>query len=640
MERRLDIIRACPKSAVGARLFSPKRFGRAPTANEICFSGRASPSMIPTVSSAQDRGEQIFRGIGVSPGVVRGRIVVMDHNHGERPARRQLDSEQLPAELELLQNALAETRREISAIQSQVQSGMGASESAIFDAHLLVLEDSTLLEEVKRFVETEKVNVAYAFHEVAEKYAHALGSVEDEYLRERAADIRDVTSRVLGHLTGHRSQDLSHLTEPYILVGHDLTPSQTASLDRNLAQGFATDVGGKTSHTAIMAGSLRIPAVVGLKAASENVATGDYVLLDGFNGVLVINPTDQTLFEYGQLEKEQENLQDKLAEIRDAPAITLDGHEIMLSANVEQITDTVAVLECGAQGVGLFRTEYLFLDRKTLPDEEEQYTSYQRVAKAIAPEPVIFRTLDIGADKISHAIGETDEANPFLGWRAIRFCLARPDIFRTQLRALLRASAGGNVKLMYPMISGVDELDQANELLEECKAELRAEGTAFDEDLEVGIMIEIPSAVLTANALGAHAQFFSIGTNDLIQYTFAVDRLNEKVADLYDPTPPALLRLLQMTIDAGQRHGIWTGVCGEMAGDPNAVPLLIGLGVNELSVAPTMLPQIKYLIRRFKYTETQELPLHALQCESSMDVLVQSRALVQRAAPGIFHTVL
>ena len=389
-----------------------------------------------------------------------------------------------------------------------------------------------------------------------------------------------------------------------------------------------------------MAGSLRIPAVVGLKAASENVATGDYVLLDGFNGVLVINPTDQTLFEYGQLEKEQENLQDKLAEIRDAPAITLDGHEIMLSANVEQITDTVAVVECGAQGVGLFRTEYLFLDRKTLPDEEEQYTSYQRVAKAIAPEPVIFRTLDIGADKISHAIGETDEANPFLGWRAIRFCLARPDIFRTQLRALLRASAGGNVKLMYPMISGVDELDQANELLEECKAELRAEGTAFDEDLEVGIMIEIPSAVLTANALGAHAQFFSIGTNDLIQYTFAVDRLNEKVADLYDPTHPALLRLLQMTIDAGQRHGIWTGVCGEMAGDPNAVPLLIGLGVNELSVAPTMLPQIKYLIRRLKYTETQELALQALQCESSMDVLVQSRALVQRAAPGIFHTVL
>ena len=389
-----------------------------------------------------------------------------------------------------------------------------------------------------------------------------------------------------------------------------------------------------------MAGSLRIPAVVGLKDASENVVTGDYVLLDGFNGVLVVNPTDQTLFEYGQLEKEQEDLQLKLAEIKDAKAVTLDGHEIMLSANVEQISDTAAVVECGAQGIGLFRSEYLFLDRKTLPNEEEQYTSYSRVAKALAPEPVIFRTLDIGADKISHAIGETDEANPFLGWRAIRFCLARKDIFRTQLRALLRASEGGNLKVMYPMISGVEELDEANEVLEECKSELRTERTAFDENLEVGIMIEIPSAVLTADVLGTRAKFFSIGTNDLIQYTLAVDRLNEKVADLYDPTHPALLRLMQMTSDAGKRHRIWTGVCGEMAGDPAAVALLIGLGVNELSVAPTMVPQIKYLIRCLKYSETQQLALKALECESSMDVLVQARAMVQRAAPGIFHTTI
>ena len=389
-----------------------------------------------------------------------------------------------------------------------------------------------------------------------------------------------------------------------------------------------------------MAGSLGIPAVVGLKDASENLDTDDYVLLDGFNGVLVVNPSDQTLFEYGQLEKEQEDLQVKLAEIKNAPAITLDGREITLSANVEQISDTAAVLDCGAQGIGLFRTEYLFLDRQALPNEEEQYISYHRVAKALAPEPVIFRTLDIGADKISHAIGETDEANPFLGWRAIRFCLARKDIFRTQLRALLRASSAGNVKLMYPMISGVEELDEANELLEECKRELREENIPYDKDLEVGIMIEIPSAVLTANSLGARAKFFSIGTNDLIQYTLAVDRLNEKVADLYDPTHPALLSLLQMTIDAGKRHNIWTGVCGEMAGDVAAVPLLVGMGVDELSVAPTMLPQIKYLIRKLKYTETQKLAQQALECESSVDVLVQTRAMVQRAAPGVFHTVL
>ena len=607
---------------------------------DFTCSAHAAIIIMSAVSSAPDKNERIFRGIGVSPGVVRGRIVVLDHNQNEEPPRRHIPKSGHSSELDRLQSALAKTRRQISDIQSQVEHNLGSSESAIFDAHLLVLEDSTLIHEVKRYAESENVNVDYAFHTVAEKYSQALGSVEDEYLRERAADIRDVTNRVLSHLSEHNLQDLSHLTEPYILIGHDLTPSQTASLDRELAQGFATDVGGKTSHTAIMAGSLGIPAVVGLKDASEDLDTDDYVLLDGFNGVLVVNPSDQTLFEYGQLEKEQEDLQAKLAEIKNAPAVTLDGREIMLSANVEQISDTAAVLDCGAQGIGLFRTEYLFLDRQALPDEEEQYISYHRVAKALAPEPVIFRTLDIGADKISHAIGETDEANPFLGWRAIRFCLARKDIFRTQLRALLRASSAGNVKLMYPMISGVEELDEANELLEECKRELREESISYDKDLEVGIMIEIPSAVLTANALGARAKFFSIGTNDLIQYTLAVDRLNEKVADLYDPTHPALLRLLQMTIDAGKRHGIWTGVCGEMAGDVAAVPLLVGMGVDELSVAPTMLPQIKYLIRKLKYTETQELVQLALECESSVDILVQARAMVQRAAPGVFHTML
>ena len=592
------------------------------------------------VTIGADTGERIFRGIGVAPGVVRGRVVILDPDHTERPPRRRVEALNQPAELERLQDALAETRRQISDIQATVRNSIDSSDAAIFDAHLLVIEDQTLLDEVKRFIEEESVNVEFAFHEVSEKYVQALDAVEDEFLRERAADIRDVTARVLANLTGRTEQDLSHLTEPFILVRHDLSPSQTAQLNRDLVQGFATDVGGKTSHTAIMAGSLRIPAVVGLKNACENLATGDYVLLDGFNGVVVVNPTDQTLFEYGQLEKEQEDIQAKLSEIRDSPAITLDGHEIMLSANVEQIGDTVAVLECGAKGVGLFRTEYLFLERDTLPNEEEQFISYQRVAEAIAPESVIFRTLDIGGDKMGRAFGESAEANPFLGWRAIRFCLARKDIFRTQLRALLRASAKGNVKLMYPMISGVEELDAANELLKECMDELSAEGEAFDVDLEVGVMIEIPSAVLIADALGARAKFFSIGTNDLIQYTLAVDRLNEKVADLYDPTHPALLRLMQLTVEAGKRNGIWTGLCGEMAGDPTAIPLLIGLGIDELSVAPPMLPQIKYLIRRIKLSEAQQLAAQALESESSVDILVQSRAMVQRVAPGMFHTVL
>ncbi len=592
------------------------------------------------VTSDADTGERIFRGIGVAPGVVRGRVVILDPDHSERPAQHNVKAEDQPAEIERLQDALAKTRRQISDIQTTVRKSMGSSDAAIFDAHLLVIEDQTLLDEVKRYIKEKSVNVEFAFHEVAGKYVHALDSVEDEFLRERASDIRDVTTRVLTNLTGRSEQDLSHITEPFILVRHDLTPSQTAQLNRDLVQGFATDVGGKTSHTAIMAGSLRIPAVVGLKNACDNMATGDYVLLDGFNGVVVVNPTDQTLFEYGQLEKEQENRQVKLAEIKDSPAITLDGQEIVLSANVEQISDTVAVLECGANGVGLFRTEYLFLERDSLPNEEEQFISYQRVAEAIAPESVIFRTLDIGGDKMGRAFGESEEANPFLGWRAIRFCLARKDIFRTQLRALLRASAGNNVKLMYPMISGVEELDAANELLKECMDELRAEGKEFDPDIEVGVMIEIPSAVLIADALGSRSKFFSIGTNDLIQYTLAVDRLNEKVADLYDPTHPSLLRLMQMTIEAGKRNGIWTGICGEIAGDPTAIPLLIGLGIDELSVAPPMLPQIKYLIRQIKFGEAQQLVTQALKCESSVDILVQSRAMVQRVAPGMFHTIL
>jgi len=592
------------------------------------------------VTVGADTGERVFRGIGVAPGVVRGRVVILDPDHSERPARRRVEAQDQVAELERLQDALAKTRRQISDIQSTVRHSMGSSDAAIFDAHLLVIEDQTLLDKVKKFIAEQSVNVEFAFYEVAEKYVQALDAVEDEFLRERAADIRDVTARVLANLTGRTEQDLSHITEPFILVRHDLSPSQTAQLPRDLVLGFATDVGGKTSHTAIMAGSLRIPAVVGLKNACESMSTGDYVLLDGFNGVVIVNPADQTLFEYGQLEKEQEDIQAKLTEIKDSPAITMDGHEIILSANVEQISDTVAVLACGANGVGLFRTEYLFLERDTLPNEEEQFISYQRVAEAIAPKPVIFRTLDIGGDKMGRAFGESEEANPFLGWRAIRFCLARKDIFRTQLRALLRASAKGNVKLMYPMISSVEELDAANELLKECMNELHTEDEAFDTDLEVGVMIEIPSAVLIADALGTRAKFFSIGTNDLIQYTLAVDRLNEKVADLYDPTHPALLRLMQMTIEAGKRNGIWTGICGEIAGDPTAIPLLIGLGIDELSVAPPMLPQIKYLIRQIKLSEAQQLATQALECESSVDILVQSRAMVQRVAPGMFHTVL
>ena len=423
------------------------------------------------------------------------------------------------------------------------------------------------------------------------------------------------------------------------VLAHDLSPSTTARLDKKMVLGFGTDVGGKTSHTAIIARSLRIPAVVGLQKASQQLHAGQTVLLDGFTGQVILNPTDQTLFEYGQIEQRQKSFDERLREIHDQPAVTLDGVQIILSANIEEATDAAEVKIAGGEGVGLFRTEFLFLNRTTLPTEEEQYLAYRQVASELKPQPVIIRTLDLGGDKLPTIVGlaqDTAEMNPFLGWRAIRFCLQESAIFRAQLRAILRASAEGNVKIMYPMISGIEELTQSNALVEQCKAELRTAGVPFDENIEIGAMIEIPSAVMIADSLAKRVKFFSIGTNDLIQYTLAVDRLNEKIAYLYDPTHPAVLKLIKLTVEAAHRHGIWVGVCGEMASDPAMVPLLLGLGVDELSTTPPLVPPIKYIIRRLKLAECVELADFALTCESSAEILTRAQALVARAAPDLF----
>jgi len=359
--------------------------------------------------------------------------------------------------------------------------------------------------------------------------------------------------------------------------------------------------------------------------------------LDGFNGLLILNPTDQTLFEYGQLARKRVTIEEKLRDIREEPAVTLDGVRVTLSANVEQAADTEHVRACGAEGVGLYRTEYLFLNRETLPDEEEQYGAYRQVAAALKPQPVVIRTLDLGGDKFLSHLHVPQELNPFLGWRAIRFCLQERAIFRAQLRAILRAAVEGNIKMMYPMISGLDELHQANALVEQYKDELRSDGMPFNGTLDIGAMIEIPSAVMTADALAKCVKFFSIGTNDLIQYTLAVDRMNERIAHLYEPAHPAIVRLIRATVDAGRRNGIWVGVCGEMAGDPVLTPLLLGVGVTELSAAPAVIPQIKYLIRRLKMEEANELAAFALQCESGAEILARCRMLVQKIAPSLFE---
>jgi phosphotransferase system enzyme I (PtsI) len=515
---------------------------------------------------------------------------------------------------------------------------MGAKDAGIFEAHLLVLEDRIVMDEAIRNIREKKLNAEYAFHIVAEKYIAALSAIEDEYLRERVADIRDVTTRVMNNLLGLNTEyDLKTLKEPCIVVSYDITPSMTAQIDRKMVLGFATDVGGRTSHTAIMARSMRIPAVVGMKSLSAELLTGQYVLLDGINGLVILNPTDATLFEYGQIIKNRVSLDEKLMDIKGKPAVTIDGHQVVLSANVEQASNASEVTAHGAEGVGLFRTEYLFINRNDFPGEEEQFKAYDEIASGLKPAPVVIRTLDLGGDKQIPHLRMPMEMNPFLGWRAIRYCLQEKNVFRTQLRAILRASANGNVKMMFPMISGLDELKEALAFFDTCKAELRAENRPFDENMEVGAMIEIPSAVMVADALARRLKFLSLGTNDLIQYSLAVDRMNERVAHLYEPTNPAILRLIKATVEAAHLNKIWVGVCGEMAGDPVLTPLLLGLGVDELSAAPSLVPQIKYMIRKLKLTESSALAGFALDCESGSVILDRCQKLARSVAPSLFE---
>jgi phosphotransferase system enzyme I (PtsI) len=578
----------------------------------------------------------MLRGIPVSQGVSRSRVVVLDRMRID-PAKWGILESDLAGEEDRLQTSLVETRRQILAVQERLREAMGTDEAQIFDAHLLVLEDPMLLQETVRFIREDLVTAEFAFHQASEKYADALAKVDDSYLSERAADIRDVTQRVLANLMGQpQCTALADLTEPCIVVAHDLTPSDTATMDPAMVLGFVTEVGSRTSHTAILARSMRIPAVLGLGEAIGELHTGESVLLDGFNGFVVIDPSEQTLFEYGQLVDRQTSIEESLEVIHDDAAETRDGHRIVLSANIERAADVEGVLQCGATGVGLFRTEFLFINRSDLPDEEEQFAAYRKVAESLAPDPVIIRTLDLGGDKLVSHINVAAETNPFLGWRAIRLCLEETDMFRTQLRAILRASAFGNLKIMYPMISGVEELEAANALLDECREQLHAEGVAFGDDVEVGVMIEIPSAALIADSLAKRVKFFSIGTNDLIQYALAVDRLNDKIAHLYEPTHPGILRLIKMTVDAGLAHGIWTGICGEMAGDLTALPLLLGLGVTELSVTPSMVPRVKMLIRSIEMSEARKLGEFALDSDSPKEIFTRAEALAKAAVPSFF----
>jgi phosphotransferase system enzyme I (PtsI) len=577
--------------------------------------------------------ERRFQGVGVSPGIARGTAFV--HRPDDDPPPRKITAGESEREIARLRDALCATRRQIVELQERVEKSLGAKDAAIFEAHVMVVEDGVMIEEVEKLIRRESCNAEHAFHTVVHRYMKSLGEVEDPYLRERAVDIHDVGRRVIHNLLGREPAALGGLDSPRIVIAHNLTPSDTVQVTRDFLLGFATEAGGRTSHTAIMARSLNIPAVVGLHGKIAGIESGAEVLLDGYGGLLIVNPSEQTLFEYGGVQTRRRQIEDELTGLRNTAANLCDGTHVVLSANIEQSEDMVQALASGAEGVGLFRTEFLYFNRNDLPGEDEQFAAYRSVVEAAQSKAVIIRTLDLGGDKLHEQLHAEREDNPFLGWRAIRVCLERRDIFRTQLRAILRASAFGKAKIMFPMISGLPELRDAKAALDECRAELRSEGAAFDEGIEVGMMIEVPSAAMITDLLAKEVSFFSLGTNDLVQYATAVDRTNERIAHLYEPTHPAVLRLIKMTVDAAHTAGIHVGLCGEMGGDISVTPLLIGLGVDELSCGAAVLPRVKRAICSLSLAACRSLAESALQADTGAAVVAQCEEVARAHYPEL-----
>lgn len=587
-----------------------------------------------------DRGpvDVILHGVGVSPGLVIGPVYKASPGEAEF-SDRVLNSGEVGDEIARFKSAVNVTRRQISVIQKNVKRAIGHQDASIFDVHKLILDDAAFFDETIRLIEVEHLCAESAVRAVTSRYVEVLSAVEDEYLRERVADFKDVARRVLRNLTGEKTHALDGLKEKSIVVSPDLAPSETASLRRSLVLGFATDMGSTTSHSAIMARAMGIPAVVGLGDVTHRLSPGDWILMDGTEGVVILRPSEATLRKYNRLSQQRRLIETRLTRLSDLPAETLDHHRITLAANIEFLEEALEIRKFGGKGVGLLRSEYLYIAHDELPTEEGQLAAYKGVASVLAPEAVVIRTVDLGGDKFASSVRMPPEMNPFLGFRAIRFCLAQPDIFKTQLRAILRASSFGKIRIMYPMISNVGEVIRANAILEECKAELRHENISYDPAIEVGVMIEIPSAALTADIIAKHVSFFSIGTNDLAQYTLAVDRVNDRVAHLYEPTHPGVLRLIKNTIDAGHARGIWVGVCGQMGGDPLMTLLLLGLGIDELSMSSSSIPAVKDLIRSVTFPQAVELAQTALSCETASEVLKHCRALTAKVAPEILELV-
>ena len=577
-----------------------------------------------------------LKGIPASPGVAMGNALFFDMEALTVP-RRSITPEQVSGEVLRFEEALIKTRHQILSIQKRLSEELGQEHGEILSAHLLVLEDQTLREEIILGLKTQRLNVETIFNEVIKRHMKVFAKADDEYLRERTPDIEDIRKRVLRNLLGKRADTPAQFEQPVIIVARDLSPSETAQMRKRHVLAFVTDIGGRTSHTAIMAKSLEIPAVVGLAVATKRIQKGDFMIVDGTRGEIIIDPDPPTIKRYELEQRRHQEVNRQLLHLKDLDAETLDHHQVVLAANIELPDELPSVLAHGAQGVGLFRTEFLYLNRSDFPTEEEQYEAYVTVAKQVKPHPVIIRTMDLGGDKFLSPLQVPTEMNPFMGWRAIRFSLARPDIFRIQLRAVLRASTEGNLKLMYPMISGLEELRRANEILREVQQELTREGIPFAESLEVGAMIEVPSAALTCDLLTEEVDFFSIGTNDLIQYALAVDRVNEKIAYLYEPTHPAILRMVKQIIDVGHAAKIWVGMCGEMAGEPALTLLLLGMGLDEFSTSPVQLPIVKQVIRSVEYSFAKSVVEQALKLRTSKEVETFLIASLKQVAPVLIE---
>jgi phosphotransferase system enzyme I (PtsI) len=570
---------------------------------------------------AQTRSDiRTYKGIGVSPGIAIGRAVIVEKRVAS-VYRVPIRDEEVESEVARFSESLDKTRDELLELKTKVSRSMGDEYASIFEAHAMMVSDPSFADKVAQKIETEQVNAEWALAEVQEELQARFASFDDEYLRERMADVKDVAERVLVHLQGVAHHDLSEITHDVVIIADDLTPSDTVHFNRRPIIGFATEAGGRTSHTSIIAKSLFMPAVIGVPRLTKIVDNDELVIVDGYEGTIVVNPTQALVAEYRSRVSRHEEAERKLLENRTLSAVTKDHHQISLQANIELVEELDDAIKFGAEGIGLYRSEFLYISTSPdLPTEEEHFGVYRKLVESLAPHPCVIRTFDLGGKKLAREVMGSKEDNPVLGLRALRLCMQHRDMFKTQLRALLRASAFGNMKIMFPLVSGVQELRQVKTLVREIRIELDAEGIAYNKELPIGIMIEVPSAAVIADLLATEADFFAIGTNDLIQYSLAIDRGNENVSYLYEPLHPALLRLIKGVIDAGKRAGIPVEMCGEMASDPIYAIVLLGLGLEIFSMNPSSIPVIKNVVRSVRYRDCRRIAEVALQKKTAQEI--------------------